>query len=235
VNKKIAAGVVAGLLAGGVAGVALGMPALSGAQESPSTTAPADQAPSDSATPPAGAPARGQWMQDALAPLVEKGTIDQSQADAVISALEAAKPQRGDGDGMHGGMRGGPGRGLDTAATAIGITADELRTALQGGQTIAEVAQAKGVDPQVVVDAITAELKAHLDEEVASGEHTQEEADQILADAGQRITDMVNGQLPQGGPGMGGPGMGGMGRGHGFGPGDQDDSGSGSTGTSTDA
>jgi hypothetical protein len=225
VNKKIAAGVVAGLLAGGAAGVALGMPALSSAQESPSTTAPAAPAPSD-------APARGQWMRDALAPLVKDGTIDQTQADAVISALEAAGPK---GPGMHdGGMRrGAPGRGLDTAATALGISVDELRTALQGGQSIADVAKAKGVDPKVVVDAMVAELKAHLDSEVASGEHTQAEADQILADATQRITDLVNGQAPQGDPGMGGPGMRGMGR-HGFGPdGDHDQAGAGSTGTGT--
>jgi hypothetical protein len=203
VNKKIAAGVLAGLLAGGAAGVALGVPSLSGAQES--TTTPAEQAPADSTA----IPARGQWITDALAPLVTDGVITQAQADSVAAALETARPERG-------GMRGG-GRGLESAATALGITADELRTALEGGQSIAQVAEAKGIDPQVVVDAMVAELKTHLDEEVAAGEHTQEEADAKLADATERITAMVNGELPMGGPGgHGGPG----GRhGRGFGPG----------------
>ena len=108
-----------------------------------------------------------------------------------------------------------------------GITQEELRTALQDGQSIAEVAQSKGVDPQVVIDAMVAEVKAHLDEEVASGEHTQEEADEFLANATQRITDLVNCELPAGGPGFGrGP--------RGFGPGApaDDSSADSSTGTS---
>jgi hypothetical protein len=210
VNKKIAAGVLAGLLAGGAAGVALGVPTLSGAQESPTTTAPAESTPTDPATD-AARPERGQWVADALAPLVADQVITQAQADAVAAALEAAKPARGDGGP---GMRGG--RGLDSAATALGITADELRTALEGGQSIADVAAANGVDVQVVVDAMLADLKTHLDEEVAAGEHTQEEADAKLAAATERITAMVNGELPAGGPqGMGrhGHGPGGFGRG----------------------
>ena len=79
---------------------------------------------------------------------------------------------------------------------ALGITADELRTALEGGQTIAEVAAEKGVDVQTVIDAMVAEAKTHLDEEVAAGEHTQEEADQKLADVTERITDSVNNGMP---------------------------------------
>ena len=86
--------------------------------------------------------------------------------------------------------------GLDAAATALGITADELRTDIQNGQTIAQVAEAKGVDVQTVIDAMVAQAKTHLDEEVASGEHTQAEADQKLADMTTRITDAVNNGFP---------------------------------------
>ena len=89
---------------------------------------------------------------------------------------------------------GGP--GLDAAATALGITADELRTDLQGGKTIAQVAADKGVDVQTVIDAMVADAKSHLAAEVASGEHTQAEADQKLADLTQRITDSVNNGRP---------------------------------------
>jgi hypothetical protein len=120
------------------------------------------------------------------------------------------------------------GRHLDAAAAVIGVTTDELQTALQGGQTLAEVAVANGSTAQAVIDALVAELQAHLDEEVASGEHTQEEADARLAEATTRITDMVNNGAPAGGPGMGGrPG----GRGHHGRDGDGDDA-SGDTGTS---
>ncbi|MEZ5141569.1 MAG: hypothetical protein R2726_03485 [Acidimicrobiales bacterium] len=116
------------------------------------------------------------------------------------------RPAGGHGPGGPGGFghdRGGA--GLDTAAAAIGISADELRTALQNGQTIAQVAQSKGVEPQKVVDAIVAEMNKHFDEELASGEHTQAEIDQKKAEAAQRATDMVNNTMPKGGPGGRGP------------------------------
>ncbi len=198
-RKAIAAGALsASLVAGGAAGALLFAPAISGAQTS-TTQAPATNPPASGQ-----APDHGKWMTDALAPLVQNGTITQAQADAVTKALQDAKPQGGPG-GDHGG-RGHGGPGLDTAATAIGISADDLRTALQGGQTIAQVAQAKGVDPQKVIDAIAAEMNKHLDEELASGEHTQAEVDQKKADVVQHATDMVNNAMPKGGPGGHGPG-----------------------------
>ena len=204
-QHRIAAfGLVAGLLGGGAAGMALGLPGFAGAQAADpgpsSPTVPADPAPAVPAK-----PERGAWLKGALAPLVEKGTISQDQADAVIAALEAAKPAkvRGHGPGDKG-VRGGPGR-LDSAAQAIGISVEELRTALQGGQSLADVAKSKGVDPEKVVSALVADLKAHLDEEVASGRHTQAEADQKLAGATERIRAFVNGEGPfKGGPGFGG-------------------------------
>ncbi len=49
----------------------------------------------------------------------------------------------------------GRGRHLEAAAEAIGIEADALREALQGGQTMAQVAEANGVEVQAVVDALS--------------------------------------------------------------------------------
>ena len=138
----------------------------------------------------------GDWAKKALDPLVAKGTLTQAQEDAVLAALQAGRPDHGPGHGR------GPGFGnLDAAAKALGMTADELRSALQGGKSLADVAKAKGIDPAKVVDALVAELKAHLDAEVTSGEHTQAQADQMLAQAKPRIEDFVNGKAPAGGPG----------------------------------
>ena len=209
------------------------------------TTTTSDPVPSSTTAPaPApGAPAagsaapKGDWAKSALDPLVAKGTITQAQEDAILAALQAAHPDH-DGHGGPGRGHGGPGFGnLDAAAKALGMTADDLRTALQGGKSLADVAQAKGVDPAKVVDALVAELKAHLDSEVASGEHTRAEADRILADARTRITDFVNGKAPAGGPGFGGPGPGGFGGPGGPGgpgaPGGAPANGSGGSGTTT--
>lgn len=200
-NKKIAAiGLSAGLLTGGAAGLLLTIPGVSGA-----ATVTAETTTTDSATTAPDPAQRGQWMQDALAELVTNGTLTQAQADAVVTALEAARPEH------PGGGRGGRGMHLDAAATALGMTADELRTELQAGKSIADIAGEQGVSVQGVIDALVAEAKAHLDEEVASGEHTQAEADAKLAEITERITAMVNGELPAGGPG-GGPRGGRMGQ-----------------------
>ena len=182
-KRFAAASLAAGLAGGAVAGIALTHPSISGAQTdttSPSTTVPDTTAPGTTA-PDQIKPDRRQWAQDALAPLVANGTISQSQADAVIAALEAARPEGGPGFG-HGF---GHGADLEAAATAIGITEDELRTALQSGQSLAEIAQAHGVTPQAVIDALVADAKADVAERVTSGDITQAEADQKLASAGR--------------------------------------------------
>jgi len=125
--------------------------------------------------------------------------------------------------GPEGRGHGGPGKGapkLEAAAKVLGITAEELKAEL-ATKSLADIAKAKGVDIAKVTDALVAEFKAHLDEEVASGEHTQAEADAKLAEFTARVADMVNNVRPAGGPegrgprGHGGPGMG---RGMGHGP-----------------
>ena len=42
-----------------------------------------------------------------------------------------------------------------TVAETIGISTDDLRAALGDGQTIAQVAEANGTDPEDVIDALT--------------------------------------------------------------------------------
>lgn len=215
-NKKLTAiGLSAGLLAGAGAGFLLEMSGSAGAASNGATVvtvATTDDTTATSDTTASTADAdkaadRAARLQAVLQPLVDDGTLTQAQADKVIAALEAAGPM----GGGHGGPGMGRGAHLDAAAAVIGITTDELRTALQSGQTLAEIAVANGTTAQAVIDALVAEMQAHLAEEVAAGEHTQEEADARIAEATTRITDMVNNGAPAGGPGMGG---GHGGRGH---------------------
>jgi hypothetical protein len=81
---------------------------------------------------------------------------------------------------------------LDEAADAIGIDDDELLDALREGQTIAEVAESNGVDPQTVIDAIVASAQERLDEAVADGDIDQDDANERRADLTERITEFVN-------------------------------------------
>jgi hypothetical protein len=195
-----ALGLTAAIAVGGAAGATLGVPSIVSAQEDTSSTteAPAPTDPSGPVAVEGERPGRSAWLAEALAPLVSDGTITQAQADAVVAALDAAKPERGPGG--PGGHHGRGHRGGQAAAEALGMTTDELRTELESGKTLGQVADERGVDRQALVDAMVADLKTHLDEEVAAGEHTQEEADQKLADATQRITESLDKTKPEGGP-----------------------------------
>lgn len=187
-RTAVAAALTAGLLGGGAAGAILGTAGVSGAQETTTTATQQEAERSERPDPSA-------RLAEVLAPLVEAGTIDQAQADAVIAALLEARPDRGHGRGEH------LGRGLEAAAEALGMSTGELRTALRDDQTIAQVAESRDVEVQVVIDAMVAELEEHLAEKVASGDRTQDEADQLLERATERITDLVSNGRPERGEG----------------------------------
>ena len=100
-------------------------------------------------------------------------------------------------------------------AVALSITAEELRMAVESGQTLGQLADSKGISRNALVDAMVAEATTHMAEEVTSGELTQAEADARQADMRIRITEGLDKVQPVGpgpgpGRGMGGPHMGGQ-------------------------
>jgi hypothetical protein len=121
-----------------------------------------------------------------------------------------------DGDVPLLGLRGGHGfgdyHGLDETAAYLGLGEDALRTRVESGQTLAQVAQAQGKSVDGLIDALVAEEKQELADAVAAGRLTQAQADERLTDLRARVTDKVNGVRPQfgggrrfGGPDPGGP------------------------------
>jgi len=110
-----------------------------------------------------------------------------------------------DGRGFGPGPGGGAGS-LDALATYLGVSSTDLQTALHGGQTLAQVAQAHGKSTADLKTFLTSQLKTRLDQQVASGKLTsQQETDQLNA-ASTRIDQQINGTFPAGGPrGPGGP------------------------------
>ncbi|MEP7115373.1 MAG: hypothetical protein ABI862_19075 [Ilumatobacteraceae bacterium] len=241
-NKKLAGtGLAIGLVAGAGAGLILELSGNVGAASGPSAavvvgdsttdTTPTSSDPTSTgdATTPVDPvrPDPSTRLADVLKPLVDDGTITQDQADKVIAALAVAGPMGGPMGGGHRGF-GGPGGhfggpNFDAISTALGITADEVRTALQSGQSIADLAVSKGKTAQDVIDAIVAEATTRINTAVTDGKLTQAEADTRLADLTTRITDLVNATPPVGGPGFGGPGFGGPGRHHDHNDADDDD------------
>jgi hypothetical protein len=196
-NKKFAiAGLTAGLVAGSGAGLILSQSGFAGASSAPAIVATVGDSTGTGTGTAQGRPDPSSRIAEVLQPLVVNGTLTQAQLDTVVQTLVNNMPRGGRGDHGDRGGRGERGKHLEAAATALGMTADELRAELQAGTTIAQVAADQGVDVQDVIDALVAGAKAHLDEEVASGEHTQAEADAKLAEITARITDRVNNGKP---------------------------------------
>ena len=87
------------------------------------------------------------------------------------------------------------------SAETIGIPRAELVQALRDGQSIAQVAEARGVSAQTVIDAIVQAGSAKADEAVAAGTITQQRADAIkarLPQVAERIVNRVRQQSPAG-------------------------------------
>jgi hypothetical protein len=216
-RRGLTIGIAGGLLAGTAAGMLFGIPGLSSAASSTATPAVVvqqtdDSVPADDTVPgddttqdaPADTPDpadRTARLREELQALVDEGTITGAQADAVAAHLAENLPGRG-GPGGHGnGGRGGGGMfgrgpGSEALTELLGIDAETLHTQLHDGSTLAEIAQAQGVEVQQVIDTLVAEATERINGAVADGRIDQAEADEKLAELTDRITDMVNNGRP---------------------------------------
>ena len=92
--------------------------------------------------------------------------------------------QHGRGPGGPGGGRGLGQAELEAAAEVLGMTTDELATALQSGSTLQNLADEAGVEIEEVRAAIQAahvtELRERIAQAVADGTITQENADWLI-------------------------------------------------------
>jgi polyhydroxyalkanoate synthesis regulator phasin len=95
--------------------------------------------------------------------------------------------------GGHFGHHGGP--GLDAAAKYLGLTEAKLRTELESGKTLAQVAKAQDKSVDGLIAALKADAKQKLDAAVKAGRLTQAQETRMLADLDQRLGDFVNGKL----------------------------------------
>jgi len=101
------------------------------------------------------------------------------------------------------GMRGGFGLGfakasLDAVAQALGITTDELKTDLGKGQTIAQIATAKGLKVDDVINTLVGDASKKIDEAVTN-KHLDAAMAAKLKDALKTaITNLVNNGFPKG-------------------------------------
>ena len=185
--KRGAAGVAlaATVAAGGLTVAAFNPLASAGAQDGATTSTT-----STTAAPPApkaggASTQRSKVVHDALASLVADHTLTQAQADAVQTRLqETARTLRGHRRERRQDL-------VATAASALGIPADDLRTELRSGKTVAQVAEAHGVDVGKVTGALVAEADKLIDQAVTDGTIDQARAGTLKERAATRIQRFV--------------------------------------------
>jgi hypothetical protein len=78
------------------------------------------------------------------------------------------------------------------AADAIGVTKDELKAAVKGGQSVAELAQSKGVSVDDVKSAISKALGDRIDKAVSDGKITADQATKAKDRVAKVVDRLVN-------------------------------------------
>jgi ribosomal protein S20 len=129
------------------------------------------------------------------------GIANAQTSDSGSSDTPSAATPAPDGDGGHHHRpRAVIEAGLDVAASTLGISEADLRTQLQSGKSIADVA---GEKTDAVIAAMVKAAEDHLAADVAAGKLTQAEADQRKANLTERVTTFVNTVPPARGDGDG--------------------------------
>jgi polyhydroxyalkanoate synthesis regulator phasin len=145
-----------------------------------------------------------QALATILKDLVTKGTLTQAQADAVTAAAAAAKAAHDANRPM--GPKGGP-LDADRAAmealvsTTIGVDSATIKSRLQAGESLAQIAGAK---KDALIAALVANETKRIDAAVAAGKLTAAQATEMKANLVAHVTEEVNevgGKGPKGGRG----------------------------------
>ncbi len=147
-------------------------------------------------------------IAEKLQALVDDGTITADQADAVAEFLADSFQPRG--------PRGHRGPNPGAVAEFLGMEVDDFREALQEFDTLADLAAANGSSGTELISFLVGQAEERLDQAVADGKIEQAEADEKLAEVTEKITEMVNSEIPEdagqrGGRGQGRRGPGGQG------------------------
>jgi uncharacterized protein YidB (DUF937 family) len=145
----------------------------------------------------------------------ETQMLDQAVADGKITQAEADKIKariasgdqifpfggRGHGRGFGFGFGFGKMASLDSVATFLGITVQDVTTGLQNNQSLADIAKAHGKAADELSNYLYDQLKSSLDTAVSNNKITQAQEDKLLSNAKTRIDNEINRVGPFHGPG----------------------------------
>lgn len=136
-------------------------------------------------------------LSDRVDAAVAAGRLTKAQGDELKQRINS------DAFPLFGGLERGFGHfgffgSIDAAASYLGLTEAQLHTELEGGKTLAQIAQAHGKSADGLIAALVDSAKKRLDEAVAAGRLTKAQETEMLSGLRDRITNLVNSTGPHG-------------------------------------
>ena len=132
----------------------------------------------------------------ALAGALTVGTA--GAAFAADSSGTAPKDPTAQAGTKHPGLRLKIRHGAVQVITdTLGVSKQDLRAAMKGGQTLSQYATSLGKDPQTLVNALTNAADTKIDQLVTDGTIKQERADTIKGKVPARVDKLMNRQFGQ--------------------------------------
>ena len=130
-------------------------------------------------------------LGSALSGLVSKGTITQSQADAITKALADAR--------VAGKVVLDKNRAAELAVitSTLGITEEALKIRIKAGDSLATIA---GANKDALIAALVAYKTKVITDAQAAGKITAERAAKMKANVTTHVTERVNNPRPPRGP-----------------------------------
>jgi hypothetical protein len=197
IRRKVLAGAAAAVVAGGAgAGVA----ATKLTRSSPSDESKAivnDAAKTLGVSPSKLSAAIKKAIRDRIDAAVADGRITKAQGEELNQRIES------DDFPLFGPPVFGPHfpgvhpffHGLDAAANYLGLSEAALRSRLNSGQTLAQIAKAEGKSVDGLKAALVKDVKDKLGAAVRDGRLSKDEEQRALKDLESRIDDLVNAQV----------------------------------------
>ena len=142
-----------------------------------------------------------QALKNRLDDAVEDGRLPEEQANELKARIDANEFPLLGALGFHGrGLHGGPGLGrfghfelVETAASYLGLTEAELREKLRDA-TLAEIARERGKPVESLVQQLVAMQAKRVDDALANGRITEEQAADLKAELDERTQALANGE-----------------------------------------
>ena len=152
-----------------------------------------------------------QALKNRVDEAVEDGRLTEEQATELKERIDANEYPMLGALGFFGHrMHGGPALGrfgnfghfelFDTAASYLGMTEAELREALRDA-TLAEITRERGKSVSGLVQQLVATQTKRIDDAVADGRLSEEQATKLKADLDERMQAVVNGEWRKRGDG----------------------------------